>query len=160
MTLAAFLSVTSSCTTGLSIEETQELHSQADVDNDGSLSLSEVIASPAAEKLSALPRPVSPVRRPVNRREPVQPKEVINQQPIAQPTQQSQPVQQHPQYPQPVPQPAPQVQPMQRPQQINQQPWSQPVQPTIRSGVLCRGCGIGLDPYWRHCPVCGGQNLG
>ena len=107
-----------------------------------------------------MPRPVSPVRRPVNRREPVQPKEVIDQQPVAQTTQQSQPVQQHPQYPQPVPQPAPQVQPVQRPQPINQQPWSQPVQPTIRSGVLCRGCGIGLDPYWRHCPVCGGQNLG
>jgi len=32
------------------------------------------------------------------------------------------------------------------------------VQPTIRSGVMCRGCGIGLDPYWRFCPVCGTQN--
>jgi rRNA maturation endonuclease Nob1 len=34
------------------------------------------------------------------------------------------------------------------------------IQPTIRSGIHCRGCGIGLDPYWRFCPVCGQQNLG
>ena len=134
------------------MEETQELHSKADVDNDGTLSLSEVIASPAAEKLSTLPRPVSPVRRPVNKREVVPSQEMISQQPMVQPPQQ--PIQQHPQYPQPVPQP------IQRPQPINQQQWNQPVQPTIRSGVLCRGCGIGLDPYWRFCPVCGGQNLG
>jgi hypothetical protein len=85
----------------LSIEETQELHSQADVDNDGSLSLSEVIASPAAEKLSALPRPVSPVRRPVNRREPAQPQESNKSTTDCTTSQQSQPVQQHPQYPQP-----------------------------------------------------------
>ena len=71
-----------------------------------------------------------------------------------QPVQRSQPIQQHPQYPQPQPQP------IQRPQPVNQQPWNQPVQPTIRSGVMCRACGIGLDPYWRYCPVCGGQNLG
>ena len=138
--------------TGLSLEETKELHSKADVDNDGSLSLSEVIASPAGEKLSSLPKPISPVRKPVNKREPVTPQEVMNQQPIVQPHQQ--PVQQHPQYPQPQPQP------IQRPQPVNPQPWNQPVQPTIRSGVLCRGCGIGLDPYWRYCPICGGQNLG
>jgi RNA polymerase subunit RPABC4/transcription elongation factor Spt4 len=25
---------------------------------------------------------------------------------------------------------------------------------------MCRSCGIGIDPYWRFCPVCGGQNLG
>jgi len=25
---------------------------------------------------------------------------------------------------------------------------------------LCRGCGIGLDPNWRHCPICGSQNTG
>ena len=27
--------------------------------------------------------------------------------------------------------------------------------PTIRSGVHCQGCGIGLDPNWNNCPVCG-----
>jgi len=32
---------------------------------------------------------------------------------------------------------------------------AQAYQPTIRSGVHCQGCGIGLDPTWSHCPVCG-----
>jgi len=32
---------------------------------------------------------------------------------------------------------------------------AQAYQPTIRSGVHCQGCGIGLDPTWNHCPVCG-----
>ena len=32
---------------------------------------------------------------------------------------------------------------------------AQSYQPTIRSGVHCQGCGIGLDPTWNHCPVCG-----
>ncbi|MEO2121078.1 MAG: zinc ribbon domain-containing protein [Candidatus Poseidoniia archaeon] len=27
--------------------------------------------------------------------------------------------------------------------------------PTIKSGVRCQGCGIGLDPNWNNCPVCG-----
>ncbi|MEC8167442.1 MAG: hypothetical protein VX052_00350, partial [Candidatus Thermoplasmatota archaeon] len=60
------------------------------------------------------------------------------------------------------PQQRPQQQGWQQPPQ--QQGWPRPqaplVQPTIRSGVHCRGCGIGLDPYWRFCPVCGQQNLG
>ena len=25
----------------------------------------------------------------------------------------------------------------------------------IRSGINCSGCGIGLDPHWRHCVICG-----
>jgi RNA polymerase subunit RPABC4/transcription elongation factor Spt4 len=25
---------------------------------------------------------------------------------------------------------------------------------------MCRGCGIGLDPNWRHCPICGSPNAG
>ena len=81
---------------------------------------------------------------------------------IVQSQQQSQPINRAPQLNQePVyPRPMNQNQPVQRPQPINQNNWNQPVQPTIRSGVLCRGCGIGLDPYWRYCPVCGGQNLG
>ncbi|HIK77881.1 MAG TPA: hypothetical protein EYG04_00580, partial [Candidatus Poseidoniales archaeon] len=29
------------------------------------------------------------------------------------------------------------------------------VEPVIRSGIHCRGCKIGLDPHWRHCPICG-----
>tara|TARA_B100001564_G_C20527307_1_gene617999 strand:+ start:192 stop:380 length:189 start_codon:yes stop_codon:yes gene_type:complete len=54
-------------------------------------------------------------------------------------------------------------QPISRPQPINQMPqqqFVQQIQPTIRSGVTCRGCGIGIDPFWRFCPICGGQNLG
>ena len=46
-------------------------------------------------------------------------------------------------------------------QQQQQQGWGQPVQPmqpTIRSGIHCRGCRIGVDPNWRFCPVCGTQN--
>ena len=39
-------------------------------------------------------------------------------------------------------------------QQVAQQA-AQAYQPTIRSGVHCQGCGIGLDPTWNHCPVCG-----
>ncbi|MGB1587611.1 MAG: EF-hand domain-containing protein [Poseidonia sp.] len=148
--------------TGTSIEEAAELHAQADTDGDGVVSLSEFIASPAAEKTATLPKPIAPVRKPLGN--------------AAQPAQQPAPVQQRPQ---PLPQqPQPwQQQQQQQPWQQQQQPqpwqqqqpmqpqgWQQPqaplVQPTIRSGVHCRGCGIGLDPYWRFCPVCGNQNLG
>ena len=147
--------------TGLSIEEAEEIHESADLDDDGSMSLSEFVASPVVEKVASnLPKPVAPVRRPVS----------LSDQPN---TQQShatvnppQPKQSFPQQPINMPIPPQNVnpQPINRPQPINQQPplqqWNQPVQPTIRSGVMCRSCGIGIDPYWRFCPVCGGQNLG
>ena len=47
---------------------------------------------------------------------------------------------------------------LQQQQAMSQQ--SQQVQtglpsPTIKSGVHCQGCGIGLDPNWNNCPVCG-----
>ena len=150
--------------TGTSLEEAAELHAEADTDGDGVVTLSEFIASPAAEKTAALPKPVAPVRRPLGQR-------------ATQAQPQPAPVQQPPQPPQPQPwqqqqQPQQQGWPAQQsqqgwPQQPPQQPqqgWPRPqaplVQPTIRSGVHCRGCGIGLDPYWRFCPVCGQQNLG
>ena len=38
--------------------------------------------------------------------------------------------------------------------QFNQN-MNQGFQPTIMSGVYCRGCGIGVDPQWRFCPICG-----
>ena len=57
------------------------------------------------------------------------------------------------------PQPVVRQQPISQPP-LQQNQWNQPIQPTIRSGVMCRSCGIGIDPYWRFCPVCGGQNLG
>ena len=151
--------------TGTTIEEAEVLHEQADTDGDGSVSLSEFLSSPAAEKAQDLPRPVAPIRKPLSQPQqpPQQPNQQSqahwNQQPPQQPQQawnQQQPAQQ--------PQQAWNQQPIQPPQQAwnqQQQGWNQPqqtVQPTIRSGVLCRGCGIGLDPYWRFCPICGTQN--
>ena len=68
-------------------------------------------------------------------------KRQVQQQPI-----QQQPVQQQPMQQQPM-----QQQPMQQQPGMN-------IQPTIRSGIHCRGCGIGLDPYWRFCPICGNMN--
>ena len=144
----------------MSIEETEELHQSADKDDDGKMSLSEFISSPAAEKAASnLPRPVAPVRKPVNREEPKQMSNELQQNvsQIPQPLVQNI-------MPKPISPQNTAPQPISRPQPINQIPqqqWNQqPVQPTIRSGVMCRGCGIGIDPYWRFCPVCGGQNLG
>lgn len=147
--------------TGLSIEEAEEIHESADLDDDGSMSLSEFVASPVVEKVASnLPKPVAPVRRPVSLGDQSnavqQPQATVNP---------PQPQQSFPQQPISRPMPPQNVnpQPINRPQPINQQPpqqWNQPVQPTIRSGVMCRSCGIGIDPYWRFCPVCGGQNLG
>ena len=146
--------------TGLSIEEAEEIHESADLDDDGSMSLSEFVASPVVEKVASnLPKPVAPVRRPVS----------LSDQSTTQPPAQlntPQPQQSFPQQPsvRPIPPQNVNPQPINRPQPINQQPplqqWNQTVQPTIRSGVMCRSCGIGIDPYWRFCPVCGGQNLG
>jgi len=156
--------------TGTSLEEAAELHAEADADGDGVVTLSEFIASPAAEKTAALPKPVAPVRRPLGGQQQPAPQQA--------PPQQAPPQQAPPQQrPQPLPQqPWQQQQPQQGwpQQQQPQQGWPQQqqpqqgwprqqaplVQPTIRSGVHCRGCGIGLDPYWRFCPVCGQQNLG
>ena len=143
--------------TGTSIEEATELHAEADTDGDGVVSLSEFISSPAAEKTAALPKPVAPVRRPLGQRQPPAQEQPVPAQ--APPVPPQQPPQAPPQ--QPWQQPPQQGWPQQPPQQ---QGWPQPqaplVQPTIRSGVHCRNCGIGLDPYWRFCPVCGQQNLG
>jgi hypothetical protein len=156
--------------TGLSIEEAEEIHQTADLDEDGSMSLSEFIASPVVEKVASnLPRPVAPVRRPVSLNE--QPNNVQQspENPVNNPTTQQafpQPPISRPIPPQNVsPQPSVRQQPIGIPQPTIQDPlqqnqWNQPIQPTIRSGVMCRSCGIGIDPYWRFCPVCGGQNLG
>jgi len=144
--------------TGTTVEEAAALHAEADTDGDGVVSLSEFISSPAAERTASLPKPVAPVRRPLGN----------HAQNTAQPVQQRPPPLAQPPGQQPMPnqqawqQPPPQ-QGWQQP--LPQQGWQQPpqrplVQPTIRSGVHCRGCGVGLDPYWRFCPVCGQQNLG
>ena len=101
-------------------------------------------ASPAVEKVASnLPRPVAPVRKPVNRSEP-------NTQQVL-PSQNS--------TPRPIPPkmwrhsrllgPS-QSNAQQIPQQIpQQQMWNPANSTTIRSGINCRGCGIGIDPYWR-----------
>ena len=131
----------------VSMEEAEALHSAADTDGDGEVSLSEFVSSDAAQKMSSLPRPVAPVRKPIQQQQPRQPAQ-----------------QQQPQSPGVA---APQMgwqQPQPQQQQMPQQPMApqQPsmnIQPTIRSGIHCRGCGIGLDPHWRYCPVCGNMNM-
>tara|TARA_B100000287_G_scaffold260344_1_gene244911 strand:- start:489 stop:2033 length:1545 start_codon:yes stop_codon:yes gene_type:complete len=125
----------------VSMEEAEALHSAADTDGDGEVSLSEFVSSDAAQKMSSLPRPVAPVRKPIQQQQPRQPVQ-----------------QQQPQSPGVV---APQMgwqQPQPQQQQMPQQP-TMNIQPTIRSGIHCRGCGIGLDPHWRYCPVCGNMNM-
>ena len=162
--------------TGTTVDEAKELHAEADVDGDGSVTLSEFMASSAAEKTVGLPRPVAPVRKPLGAGSnastaPTSPPAPAPSAPTpqGQPMPQPQPGWQQQGVPrQGMPQQGWQTQPQQPmgwPQQPPMQPgWPQPqgpvVQPTIRSGVHCRGCGIGLDPYWRFCPVCGQQNLG
>jgi len=130
----------------VTMEEAEEMHTAADTDGDGEVSLSEFVSSDAAQKMSSLPRPVAPVRKP------------IQQQP-RQPAQQQQP--QSPGVAAPQmgwQQPQPQ-QPMVPQQPMAPQQPSMNIQPTIRSGIHCRGCGIGLDPHWRYCPVCGNMNM-
>ena len=64
--------------TGTTLEEATALHAEADTDGDGSVSLSEFMSSPAAGKAAALPRPVAPVRKPLN--QPVQQQQQPQQQ--------------------------------------------------------------------------------
>ena len=143
----------------VSIEEAEELHTAADTDGDGEVSLSEFVSSEAAQKMSSLPRPVAPVRRPIQSQQPAQqqaPQQPVRQQPTS-------PGVAAPQmgWQQPLPQQQPMRQPMQQPMQqpmMPQQP-TMNIQPTIRSGIHCRGCGIGLDPNWRFCPICGNMNM-
>jgi hypothetical protein len=142
--------------TGTTIEEATVLHAQADADGDGAVSLSEFMSSAAGEKAATLPKPIAPVRKPLSEKQ--QPRQ---EQPTWVPPQ-PRPIQSNQQQPQQGWNQQPQQQP-QQPQQQPQQGWNQPqgqIQPTIRSGVLCRGCGIGLDPNWRHCPICGSPNAG
>ncbi len=154
--------------TGATIKEATELHAEADTDGDGVVTLSEFISSPAGDRSAALPKPVAPVRKPLGggQQQAAQAPQPVTQRPPPLPQQPQQPQQNWQQQPQ-QPQQNWQQQPQQPQQNWQQQPqpgWPQPqapvVQPTIRSGVHCRNCGIGLDPYWRFCPVCGQQNMG
>ena len=127
----------------LPLDAAEELHKAADADGDGEVTLSEFVSSEAAQTMSSLPRPVAPVRRPIQKQQPSAPSPGIQ---APQAGWQQQPVQQQPIQQQPM-----QQQPMQQQPGMN-------IQPTIRSGIHCRGCGIGLDPYWRFCPICGNMN--
>ena len=132
----------------VTMQEAEELHNAADTDGDGEVSLSEFVSSEAAQKMSSLPRPVAPIRKPIQAKQSPQ-----QQQPARQPP--PSPGVAAPQmgWQQPIQQPPVQQQPV-----APQQP-SMNIQPTIRSGIHCRGCGIGLDPNWRYCPVCGNMNM-
>ena len=152
--------------TGSTLEEATELHTEADTDGDGVVTLSEFISSPASERLTSMPKPIAPVRKPLaaNQQPTPTPPPEVRQRPQPLPQQNWQQPQQQPapqqNWQQPQQQRAPQQNWQQKPQQGWQQPQAPVVQPTIRSGVHCRSCGIGLDPYWRFCPVCGQQNAG
>ena len=137
----------------LPLDAAEELHKAADADGDGEVTLSEFVSSEAAQTMSSLPRPVAPVRRPIQKQQPAAPSPGIQ---APQAGWQQQPVQQQPIQQQPMQQQPMQQQPMQQ-QPMQQQPGMN-IQPTIRSGIHCRGCGIGLDPYWRFCPICGNMN--
>ena len=121
--------------TGMGEEEAEKLHAEADLDGDGEVTLEELKTKPEVIQKMALPKPVKPIRAGIQ-----------NPQPQVQQQQQQ----------------AWQQQQLQQQQQAwqQQQNWNQPaqpIQPTIRSGIFCRNCRIGVDPNWRFCPVCGIQ---
>ena len=162
----------------ISVEQAKEIHDSADLDGDGSVSLGEVIASQATENKINLPKPVraAPVRAPIGSKSP--PNQTQNQTVhggMSLPNQGQNPPQQQidqNQMNQNNLNQAFQNQNQQfnqqlRNQQFNQgftpnqnfnQNMNQGFQPTIMSGLYCRGCGIGVDPQWRFCPICGARN--
>ena len=149
------------------LAEAAEIHAIIDTDGDGEISFAEFEAAKSLQKQVKLPKPVKPIRSPMSsaaqrqRQQQQQPQQQQQQQ-QQQPQQRwQQPQQQQPQ--QQWQQPQQQWQQPQQPQQQQpQQQWQQPpmnqpaaIRPTIQSGFFCRGCRIGVDPGWRHCPVCG-----
>jgi len=136
--------------TGMGEEEAEKLHAEADLDGDGEVTLEELKKKPEVIEKMALPKPVKPIRAGIQNPQP----QVQQQQQQQQQAWQQQQLQQQQQ--------AWQLQQQQQQQQAwqQQQNWNQPaqpVQPTIRSGIFCRNCRIGVDPNWRFCPVCGIQ---
>ena len=137
------------------MEEAAKIHSEADIDGDGQVTLDELKSQPEVAEKMALPKPVKPVRAGIKNPQPAVQQQQQQQAWLAQQQQQQQQqawlAQQQQQ----------QQQAWLAQQQQQQQGWGQPVQPmqpTIRSGLHCRGCRIGVDPNWRFCPVCGTQN--
>ena len=130
--------------TGLDIDKAAEIHAEADIDGDGQVTLEELKSQPEVAERMALPKPVKPVRAGIQNPKPQQQQQQQQQAWLAQQQQQQQ-----------------QAWLAKQQQQQQQQGWNQtaqPIQPTIRSGLYCRGCRIGVDPSWRFCPVCGTQN--
>ena len=142
--------------TGLDIEDAAKVHAEADIDGDGQVTLEELKAKPEVAAKMDLPKPVKPIRSSIPT-----PQQHIQQQALQQQQLQEQQLQQQQVWQQQQlqeQQQAWQQQQQLQQQQMQQQGWNQPVQPTIRSGMNCRGCRIGVDPNWRFCPVCGTQN--
>ncbi len=146
--------------TGMDLDKAKEIHAEADIDGDGEVTLDELKLQPEVTEKLALPKPVKPIRAGIKNSPPQQQTQAINQQQqqqawLAQQQQQAWLAQQQQQQQQAW------LAQQQQQQQQQQQGWGQPVQPmqpTIRSGIHCRGCRIGVDPNWRFCPVCGTQN--
>ena len=148
--------------TGLNLDEAEKLHAEADVDGDGQVTLEELKSRPEVAEKMALPKPVKPVRAGIQHPRPQQPAPQQNMQQNQQQQWLAQQQQQQQQQAWLAQQQQQQQQAwLAQQRQQQQQGWGQPVQPmqpTIRSGIHCRGCRIGVDPNWRFCPVCGTQN--
>lgn len=162
----------------ISVEQAKDIHESADLDGDGSVSLGEVIASQATENKINLPKPVraAPVRPPIGSNSPSNQSQNQavhggmslpnqGQNPNQQQFNQNQMNQQN--MNQAFQNQNQQFNQQFKNQQFNQgfapnqnfnQNMNQGFQPTIMSGMYCRGCGIGVDPQWRFCPICGSRN--
>ena len=125
--------------TGLELEDAAKIHAEADIDGDGQVTLEELKSNLEVAEKMALPKPVKPIRAGIQTPQPVQQQQQQQQEAWAQQQQQQAWAQQ------------------QQQQQGGGQP-GHPMQPTILSGIHCRGCRIGVDANWKFCPVCGTQN--
>ena len=166
--------------TGLELEDAAKIHAQADVDGDGQVTLEELKSNPEVAEKMALPKPVKPIRAGIQTPQPVQQQQQQDawaqqqqqqQQQEAWAQQQQQQQQQDAWAQQQQQQQQQEAWAQQQQQQQQQDAWAQqqqqqqgagqpvqPMQPTILSGIHCRGCRIGVDANWKFCPVCGTQN--
>ena len=140
--------------TGLELEDAAKIHAEADIDGDGQVTLEELKSNPEVAEKMALPKPVKPIRAGIQTPQPVQQQQ--QQQAWTQQQQQEAWAQQQQQEAW-AQQQQQQAWAQQQQQQGGGQP-IQPMQPTILSGIHCRGCRIGVDANWKFCPVCGTQN--
>ena len=154
--------------TGLELEDAAKIHAEADIDGDGQVTLEELKSNLEVAEKMALPKPVKPIRAEIQTPQPVQQQQQQEawaqqqqQQAWAQQQQQEAWAQQQQQQQQEAWAQQQQQQAWAQQQQQQQQGGGQPghpMQPTILSGIHCRGCRIGVDANWKFCPVCGTQN--